>query len=277
MKRLFTANLARLLKSRVFYASAAVMTLLAVWNYWVSYMDMRAGYYTESLESRAFGPLPFAILLVSVFCGLFIGEEFGFGTMRNKLIAGYTKRQVYLSMLLISIAAGTFFLLLYYLVTLTVGAALLGSFTRSPEWILYCAFCMLLVVWSFCAVMTLVSMLLVNRAVSVTAGMLLAFGLIAAAAMLDSRLSEPEMIDHYILINEMGKPLEVQRQPNPRYLTGTAREIYQWADDILPTGQAIQISNISGEYPERWPFCALGVIAAVSCTGVALFSRRDIN
>lgn len=277
MKRLFTANLARLCKSRLFYGCAAAVALLMAWNYWVSYSDMAAGYYMESLESRAFGPVPFAVLLIAVFCCLFIGDEFGFGTIRNKLTAGYRRWQVFFAMLLTGMAAGLFFLLVYFLVTLTLGVWLLGSFAHSPKWILYCAFCLLLIVWCSCAIMTALAMLIFNRAVSVTAGILLALGLIVSAAMLENRLSEPEIIDRYILIDDHGKPMEVESQPNPGYLSGSARQICQWLLDIHPIGQAIQISNISGEHPERWPFCSAGVFVLVCGAGIWMFGRRDIS
>lgn len=106
MKRLFTANLARLQKSRLFHGCSAALIVFSPWNFWVRYSDMQAGYYKGSLDDAVFDPLPFAGSLIAVFCCLFAGDGFGFGTICNKLIAGYTKRQVFFSMLLAGMAAG---------------------------------------------------------------------------------------------------------------------------------------------------------------------------
>lgn len=140
---------------------------------------------------------------------------------------------------------------------------------------MYCSFCMLLAIWCLCALMTALAMLIHNRAASVTAGILLSLGLIFTAAALENRLEEPEEISRYILINDYGKPIEAEQQPNLRYLSGKAREIYQWALDIHPIGQAIQISNTSGEHPQRWPFCSVGVFAVISGIAGDYFSCRE--
>ena len=119
-------------------------------------------------------------------------------------------------------------------------------------------------------------MLCHHRTAAAVLGIVLSLALLVAGAKLDSDLSEPEMVDRYILIDFSGKPMEVEQHPNPLYLEGTKREIYQWAADILPTGQMVQIANLSGEYPERWPFASAAVLLAVTGIGVWLFEQKDV-
>lgn len=276
MRRLLSANLARLFRHRVFWICMAVTFLLGAYNFWVagSYRDKGVLQYT--LEQSAFSITPFGCFLM-VFGVLFIGDEFAYGTIRNKIVAGYTRGQVYLSLLLTGSAAALLFYLTYAAATFAVGVPILGYFQGNMDRILYYAFCLALSMLALCAVLTLLAMLCHRRTAAAVLGILLATALLAAGAKLDSDLSEPEMIDRYIQIDINGKPLEVEKHPNPLYLKGTKREIYQWAEDILPSGQAIQIGNLSGDHPERWPLCSAAVFAVITGAGVWLFRRKDVN
>ena len=68
-------------------------------------------------------------------------------------------------------------------------------------------------------------------------------------------------------------------EPNPDYLRGTERELYQFFNDFLPTGQAVNISG-QGELSQ-----SPGLLAAYSASiiivstgvGMFVFKKKDIN
>ena len=69
--------------------------------------------------------------------------------------------------------------------------------------------------------------------------MLLFFGLMIIASMTYNTLGEPEMTrDVQITTNgiEMSDPT-----PNPNYISGVKRTIYEFFVDFLPTGQGLQM------------------------------------
>lgn len=142
------------------------------------------------------------------------------GTLRNKLIAGHARGRVYAA----------------YLV-----AAVAGCFAITLAWLLSAAALILLLTAAEAAVLTLVALLLPNRAVSAVSSILLMFGLIALGSAIYNALSEPEFASAAVItVNgfEIGKPL-----PNPNYVSGALRSVYQFAVDALPTGQSILLAN----------------------------------
>lgn len=276
MRKLLSANFARLFRHKAFWICLAAAFLMGVYGFWMIGDYQKSGVLNQTLEQQAFSGLPFGALL-AVFGVLFIGDEFAFGTIRNKLVAGYSKREVYFSLLIVNLAADLMFALSYLASVLFVGIPILGFFQGDMAQDIYYALCMVLSVFACSGILTLLAMLCHHRTAAAVLGIVLSLALLVAGAKLDSDLSEPEMVDRYILIDFSGKPMEVEQHPNPLYLEGTKREIYQWAADILPTGQMVQIANLSGEYPERWPFASAAVLLAVTGIGVWLFEQKDVS
>ena len=264
------------MRCRTFWICMAAAFLLGAWGFWVAGDYVKNGVLQYTLEQQAFSVVPFGGI-ITVFCALFIGDEFAYGTIRNKLTAGYTKREVYLAFLLVNFVATLLLALAYLLSVFLVGIPILGFFQGNMARIVYYVICALLSMFACSAIFTLLAMLCHHRTAAAVLGIILALVLVIVGAKLDSDLSEPEMIDHYIHIDVNGKPLEVEQHPNPLYLSGTKREIYQWAEDILPEGQNIQIGNLSGDHPERWPFASVVVTLVITGIGIWAFDRKDVN
>ena len=72
---------------------------------------------------------PYAMLigvLSAIFCSLFLGVEYGDGTMRNKIIAGHKRTDIYLSNLITNLSASLLMCLSYILSNVVLGIPLLG-------------------------------------------------------------------------------------------------------------------------------------------------------
>lgn len=278
MRRLISADVFRLRRSRIFWICMAAVFLLCVLDIWDAWDYMRKYGYEQELADRMFAPLPYSGIVIAVFCGVFLGGEFSSGMIRNKLAAGHTRMSVYLSALCTCLLAGLFLSLSYAAAVFVIGMPLLGTFKVELPVVAYYAFCMLCVICVLSAVMVLLVMRCANRTTGVVLGMLLMLGMLYVSAYIDSRLSEPKMNAVYTRIDsETYRPLEVEEMPNPLYLKGTKREIYQWLSDILPMGQSIQISNLDGDFPLRWPFASAAVFVLVTGAGICLFKRKDLN
>ena len=69
----------------------------------------------------------------------------------------------------------------------------------------------------------------------------------------------------------------LEPEPNPLYMSGTQRQVMEFAQDLLPTGQIIPASNNEFTRMERWPVLSLAFAAAVSAGGVTIFKKKDIK
>ncbi len=95
------------------------------------------------------------------------------------------------------------------------------------------------------------------------------------------------MYDNYVSVNEAGIPTQVERLPNPLYIDGTPRAVLEVVNDLLPSGQAMQLAdafdsegiankNIENA-PYRWLGYSLLVIILTSCIGIVLFRKKEIR
>lgn len=65
-------------------------------------------------------------LIIPIFAGAIVCKDFSMGTIRNKIIRGYGRDQIFLSHFLTSISFGSIMFLLYAFVNLSFGSLLLG-------------------------------------------------------------------------------------------------------------------------------------------------------
>ena len=93
---------------------------------------------------------------------------------------------------------------------------------------------------------------------------------------MEGRLAEPEY-NHVIMMNEEGGPAIASDRENPSFLRGREREVYQFAADFLPTGQALLYNFDMVVHP--WAMClySLLILAASTGVGLAAFRRKDLK
>lgn len=278
MRKLMSVNLFRLWRNKIFWICAASIVVLQTYGLWDAWKSVREFGFKTGLADQAFSTAPGSGLILAVFCGLFLGSEFSSGAIRNKLVGGHSRTMIYLSSLLTCILAGLCLAAFYAAVTLIIGIPLLGFFEVKLVIVGYYTFCMLCVLCVFAAILVLLVMQCANRTAGVVLGMLLMLGMLFVSAQIEKRLSEPENnVSYTVIDSETYRPLEVEETPNPLYLTGMKREVYQWLHDILPTGQSIQIGNLEGVHPLRWPPVSAVVFLLVTGAGIWLFRRKDLN
>ena len=102
----------------------------------------------------------------SAFCSLFIGTEYSDGTIRNKLVVGHTRGTIYLSNLIVSMAAALFDVPFLYPRCLCRGHSAYRLHQNGDCHFSGCARRKLCHHAGFCSIFTLVSMLCQNQAVT---------------------------------------------------------------------------------------------------------------
>lgn len=275
MRKLISADLCRLRRDKVFWIGTLAMlayTAAAVFESCQQALkDSSEFQYT--LDNFYFC---YAILIglpIAVHVSLFLGTEYSDGTIRNKLVVGHTRRDIYLSCFFANIVSGLSMLLASLLGGL-VGIPFLGTWKMGKLFLVYLLISVLFTI-SYAAVFTLIGMLCSNKAVSAVLTILLFLVLMEIAMYLYFRLSEPEMISGLIITQEgmqMG-----DAEPNSQYITGIKREIYQFIIDFLPSGQCGQMQELNVIHPVRMIVSSIVIAIVTTLGGIFAFERKDLK
>lgn len=276
MRKLMAANLSRLRKDRIFWICMLIMAVYSV----VSMLngcrqatrDMSEFGY--ALEQYYFSGMPLIGIFIAVFTGLFLGTEYSDGTMRNKLIVGHTRINVYLANLATVCIASLLMLAVWFIGGL-VGIPALGAWQMGASQLLAYITISVLMVAALCAIFTLVCMLSTNKAVTAVLCILLCLVILLAGSMFYNALCEPEMYSGIMITangTEMGEP-----SPNPNYVSGTKRAVYEFMIDFIPTGQGIQMADIAVAHPVRMMLSSIFIAIMMTLCGVFIFRRKDLK
>lgn len=277
MRKLLAANFMRLRQDKVFWLAVVVMlacSVLIMYNGCRQAAMDEMSEYPFKLEEFYFNLAPVVGLFCAVFCSLFLGAEYSEGTIRNKLVVGHSRAGVYAANL-VTCAAATLAFVLAWLLGGLVGIPALGPWQLGTAGLLVYILLAVLFSIALAAIFTFVGMSFSGRAVGTVAAMLLYLGLLILASMLYNRLCEPEMYSGVIITAEgmeMGEP-----KPNPFYISGSLRQLYQFIVDFLPTGQGILMANLELAHPLRMALSSLAIIAATTLGGIALFRKKDLK
>lgn len=273
MTNLLRANFSRLKKDQTFWI--CVLTVLACS---IGFMILWC------LENAERGALPdldefyFRLsaamgFFYAIFTCLFLSVEYGEGTIRNKLAVGCTRREVYLSSFL-TVFAASLCMAAAWLIGGLAGVPFLGFITIGPA---RTALCFVIIVGytaAFSATYTFIGMLNDRRSATViTISIWLILALVSS--FFESALSEPEFY-HPVMVFQDGVEIS-NAEPNPYYISGLQRTIYEFVVDFLPTGQSSSMQNINIGHPVRMLLSSLGITAAFTLGGLRLFERKDLK
>ena len=274
MTNLLRANFSRLKKDQTFW-----ICVLAVLGGSIGFMVL---WCLENAERGALTDLDefyfrFSTAMgffYAMFTCLFLSVEYGEGTIRNKLAVGHTRREVYLSNF-ITVFAASLCMAAAWLVGGLAGIPFLGFLTIGPAGTILCFAIIVGYTAAFSAIYTFIGMLNDRRSVTViTIAVWLILFLISGS--FESALHEPEMITQMLVSVDGGAPAAIT-EPNPYYISGLQREIYEFVVDFLPTGQSSLLQNLNIDHPVRMLLSSLGITAAFTLGGLRLFERKDLK
>lgn len=280
MNRLLSADFAKLRKYKFFWFSTAGMFLFGIFMVSMSYIALIEYGEKPDLSNTLFIYALTVVFIIPAFVSLFIGTEYSDGTIRNKMIIGHTRTAIYLSNLIVCSTAGLAFCIAYLAGALAVGIPLCGLDDGALRGIVILVLCGFLMSFAFTSLCTLTGILCQNKALAAVVNILAACFLIVMSIYVFSKLEEPETyMTANIITTEEGEIREMQEVDNPGYLKGTERDIYQFFNDFLPTGQAVNITQGGGlaEKPEFLAASSVFITAAAAGIGIFVFRRRDVK
>lgn len=280
MKKLLSANLARLGHSKIFWILEPTCFLLGCATYFLVVYNTRNlgnGWLQWEAHSYFYLPIMYLPVAIAIFSCFFFGTEYSDGTIRNKLAVGHSREGIYLANLLTTVCVLGLFLLACYVPVFVVGIPFAGKdvvacVEMQPWRILN----LLLLLTEYGALFVLLSTLDSNKARNVLVCLLGAVALILLGLSVYGRYCEPEFIQQVVYLPDGGIELE-DWIPNSRHLTGTARIIVQWIATILPTGSAGMSLDKNFSFMWQVPLTTIGVTALLTFGGIRLFQKKDIK
>lgn len=276
MNKLLNAGFSRLKKDKIFWIVTVSMLVCSI-VYMLNGCRQAAldtmSEYQYGLDHYYFSYSPFIGLFCSVITSMFLGTEYSDGTIRNKHIAGHTRKDIYLSSLILSFTISLALLCTWWLGALS-GVPFLG-FWRMGSGVLIYLLVSILYLAAFSAIFTAISMLVSHKAMAQMVSVLLFLGLLSFAGKFYGALQQPEF-ESGILITSEGMSMS-DPVPNPAYVTGTMREIYQFLVDFLPTGQCLLMYELKIVHPLRMILSSLFITGAVSFSGLWFFQKKNLK
>lgn len=277
MRKLLSANANYLRKSKIFYLEMIFCTLFSAWIVFINYNpEIQATKDALCLDDVFFTMYQMLSLILAECISWTIGTEYSDGTIRNKIIVGHTRFQIYFSMLLTNIFSTVLILLLHGVVTYVVGYFLLGAFQMKISKLLIALFCVILTMLVFTTLFVAIASNCSNKAMTTASSLFVALVIIYIASFAGNRLLEPEMTYDGIVINmdgvQFGDLIE-----NPAYVSGTARTICEFVYDLLPSGQIMQIYSLDFTRWTHWPVLSILLFALITVVGFKIFERKDIK
>ncbi len=148
MKNLYKANMLRLFKDKLYYAG---LILAAVMTYSISLGNMELLKMHNISHNECMKLISGAVYcFIGIYAAVFQGIEFSDGVIRNKITMGYTKKQIYISHLLVSFSMMVIMEIVWFISGLAAG----GTVDRD---LIGYAFSMMFSMFSYCAFMTFLS------------------------------------------------------------------------------------------------------------------------
>ncbi|MCM1154174.1 MAG: ABC transporter permease [Roseburia sp.] len=279
MNRLLGANLARMIKSRIFWVLEIFMFGYGVFAYASMAVNIKNGLHAVG------GYLPYFFNemlamggVTALFTVFFLGTEYSDGVIRNKISVGHRRIDIYLANVITCYIATVIEFATYTLTAIVIGGLLIGresfdGFNQMPQRI----GCCLVILLAYAVIFSLLSMLDSSKARVTAVSLVLVLVFVILVTQIYGDLAEPELTDRMVMSPESGE-LELEENiPNSRYISGTKRIVYEWIDSFLPADQVMYVMEWETEMTWKAPLCMLGESVVLICLGIYVFGRKDIK
>lgn len=231
MKKLLHANFSRLIRSKEFLICAAIMFIASV------ALTLRSASFVKNFEEDykfyldvfVFNLAPYTAILSAVFITLFLGTEYSNKTIRNKLIVGHTRTNIYLADF-ITCFAGSVTVIALWFVGMIPGVFLTDGFEMGFSGVMEYFFIAVGFTAVFCSIFVLIGTLAPNKALAVVLVMAVWFALMFAANFVEENMTNFNF-DNMIIV-ENGKETIAEEVRNQLM-------VYRMLSRINPAGQAI--------------------------------------
>lgn len=278
MSKLIHANMVRMIKSKIFWAAEIFLVGYSIFVYTMAHDSLS---HSDSAGTAwlvyFFNDMLFIGAVIAVFTVVFIGVEYSDGTIRNKLVVGHTRKDIYFSNFIVCYAAGILQFVTYCAVSAAMGFLFTGSETliqmnQMPWRIVYSLFIILV----YSAAFSMLAMLDTNKTRAMVIGLFAVLALYILMTQIYGDLQQPEQTDR-VVSSETGELQIEENFPNRKYVGGTKRIVYEWIDTFLPIDQAMYVIDHRATFSVKMPICFLVESMLFISIGMYVFREKDIK
>lgn len=274
MNKLLSANFMRLRKEKVFWILFSFMFALGIiFPIIIKIDEMRTGIINDI--DNVFGQYAlFMGIIIAVFCSFFVGQEYSDGTIRNKIISGKKRIDIYLANFITCVISSLLICCGFFIPYLCIGIPSLGFFTIEIKIVFQLVLIIIFLSIAFSSIFNLVAMVSTNKAVTSVICILLAFLFLFIGMQLNKMLAQPETV---LGMTMEGGAQTYEEFPNPNYLDDKERKIVQFAYDFTPGGQVAQCVTMDTVNLPMLPAYSFIITLATTGIGVFCFKKKDLK
>lgn len=205
MNKLLTAEFSRLIHSFCFRLCTLFSAGLGLFLTGVRKLDIilnTAAYHKLGKEfpvdDLLFSGSLYLVFALASFISIFLGTEYSDGTLRNKVIIGHKRWEIYLSKWIVCMCSCLFFYLLYFSASLISGTILLDGTSLDSTELIYRILICLCTSLSFSSILVAVSLSVQGKSAGAVSCLLLTIFLFYASLLVIGKLSDPEYYDGFM-------------------------------------------------------------------------------
>ena len=275
MRRLLRADIHSLFLDKVFIALAVFSFILGLTLPVLGLVnEIRYNEYKE-FEDYFFFFLPVFSLMISSYVSIFVGKSFDWGTVKNKITVGHSRRDIYLSFLIVSMVGTLVFIALFLISYSVFGSLVYEDMSISFKALVLVLISAVLVLLSVTAISVALMETIGSRVISMIVSLFVVFALLLIGNYAEELLNEPEMISNSMIMVD-GAFQFADSYPNPRFLAESKRWIYEALRDATLGGQMSQIMNMECNWIRVSLYSVFSSILA-TLVGCIIFSRKDLK
>ena len=278
MRKLLNSEIRHIFKSKLFWLEILFFigfsAFIVMSNYSPAVQSSENPIYPDDVFHILYQimALAFAICI-----SMTVGTEYSDGVIRNKLIVGHTRRNIFFSTLLLHMVVSFLMMVLHGVVSYGLGYLLFGSFQAEFSHLIYIIFCSILANFVFVTLFISISMNVSNKAVTAVVTIVLYIAILYLTSFIGARLSAEEMTYDGIQILSDGTMQLGELIENPNYVNGFTRTVYECIYDLIPTGQIIQMQSDTFVPCIRFPVLSAVLIVLNTAAGYLQFLKKDIK
>ena len=275
MRRLLRADIHSLFLDKVFIALAVFSFILGLTLPVLGLVnEIRYNEYKE-FEDYFFFFLPVFSLMISSYVSIFVGKSCDWGTVKNKITVGHSRRDIYLSFLIVSMVGTLVFIALFLIPYSVFGSLVYEDMSISFKALVLVLISAVLVLLSVTAISVALMETIGSRVISMIVSLFVVFALLLIGNYAEELLNEPEMISNSMIMVD-GAFQFADSYPNPRFLAESKRWIYEALRDATLGGQMSQIMNMECDWIRVSLYSVFSSILA-TLVGCIIFSRKDLK
>lgn len=253
MYKLLNAGFSRLMKNKIFWFTIIATLAIAIFMLVSRYVDEQEmlstgatqeiiNEFLSSTDELILSYANFIGFFIALFTSLFVGAEYSDGTIRNKIVVGHSRKNIYLSNLIISITVGILLEFIYVLIISAVAIPLFGGIQMPLNEFGFIMLDMVMIIVSFSSIFTFISLICSNITMATVTCLLLMLVMLVISGMFSSYLPT---ISH-----------------------------------IIPAGQAINLANSYARENiniEILSLYSLGLATVMNVLGICLFKNKELK